>query len=809
MSDGREGPDRDRLDARAEASALAELALCENLSQTSGWAAKWSAELTRADAALLWTPDPVNPLYLCIGAHGPGADRFLRRSVPKGEGFVGALSVERKPVLLQRPDFAPSQDPWLKNLPDGMESCLAVPLEAEGTVVGVLALLFRKRPEAAEALSRLQGFVHHAAPALSRALRAERKTVGMLHAIERLTNLYDLSKAFGSTIDQIELTALIARKAGDMATAEVCSLWSYARQESDVVLSATALNENYDVENPPDAVGSSIVGDVLADQRLVRRNKIPETDPLASENPGYVIRSVMAIPLVEENAVVGALVLTNKRGRHPEFTAEDEELLQDLARQAVRALRNAREHEAEKKVEELDALLTVSREITATLDLDKVMTTVVNATAPLIAYDRSAIAIMQRGKVRIGAVSGKAKIDRKDPNIQRLEALLQWVYFSGSSVAVTQEADGRIVTDRPENEEKFRTYFKESGYRSFYGLFLKDEEGKLGVLSFEKKTPLFVTEGTRDLLDILINQATVAVRNAQLYQEVPLAGFWKPLLERRQKLLAIPKRRRVTWVLGTVGMVALLLIVPWRTRLSGPARVLPGRRAAVTAAVDGVVSSVQRREGDIVRAGDVIATLADERYVAALEEVRADMAIAESEVARYREAGDAGAMFEAQSKRDELNARIALEADRFARTRIRAPVDGVIVTPRIEERVGQFFPKGTELCVVADVRNMTAEVAVDERDAALLTTGEPVAVKLNPYPTRLFRGTVSRVSSVVREEGKDRFVIAEVRIENPDGLLKTGMLGKAKISDGRRSILLAVLRKPARWVWSKIWPILP
>jgi hypothetical protein len=35
------------------------------------------------------------------------------------------------------------------------------------------------------------------------------------------------------------------------------------------------------------------------------------------------------------------------------------------------------------------------------------------------------------------------------------------------------------------------------------------------------------------------------------------------------------------------------------------------------------------------------------------------------------------------------------------------------------------------------------------------------------------------------------------------------MLGKAKISDGRRSILLAVLRKPARWVWSKIWPILP
>jgi RND family efflux transporter MFP subunit len=229
----------------------------------------------------------------------------------------------------------------------------------------------------------------------------------------------------------------------------------------------------------------------------------------------------------------------------------------------------------------------------------------------------------------------------------------------------------------------------------------------------------------------------------------------------------------------------------------------------VTAAVDGVVSSVLRREGDAVRAGDVIATLGDERYVAALEDARAGLAIADSEVARFRQAGDAGSMFEAQSKRDEQAARIALEADRFARTRIRAPVDGVIVTPRIEERAGQFFAKGTELCVIADLRSVTAEVAIDEQDSALLSPGEPVTVKLNPYPTRVFRGTVSRVSSFVREEGQDRFVIAEVRIENPEALLKSGMLGKAKISDGRRPILVALLRTPARWVWTKIWPLLP
>ena len=796
--------DPEGTESNAETSALAELALCENLSQTSGWAARWSMQVAEADGALLWAPDTVHPVFLCIGAEGEGTRPFLKRSAPREGGTIHDLLERHGPITLERKDFVSSQDPFLKGLPADIQACLAIPLEAEGLAVGLLTLLFRVTPKAEQKLARLKSFLQQAAPALSRALRAERKTVGMLHAIERLTNLYDLSKAFGSTIDLDELNGIIVRKSVDFGAAELASFWLLDTETSDVVLAGTAINENYDVENAPDAVGTSIVGDLMIEQKVVRRNNVPPDDPLAKEQEAYPIRSVLAFPLAEDERPVGALVLVNKRGRQPEFSAEDEELLQDLARQAVRALRNARQYEAEKKVEEMDALLTVSREITATLDLDKVMTIIVNAAAPLITYDRSAIAIMQRGKIRVGAVSGKAKLDRKDPRIQRLEEMLQWIYFSGSDVAVTQEENGTIVTERPETEEKFRAYFKDSGFRSFYGVLLKDEEGKLGVWSFERKVPLVLDEGSRGILDILVNQATVAVRNAQLYQQVPLAGFWKPLLERRQKLLEMPKARRLAWGTGTV--VAAVA----RARAEGySARILPGSRAAATAGVNGVVSAVMHREGDLVHAGDVIATLSSEKYVSALEEARSSLAIAESELARQREAGDASAVFAAQSRRDELAAKLVLESDQFARTSIRAPADGVIVTPRIEERVGQFFEKGAELCVVADARNVTAEVAIDEADAALLKTGEPVALKLNTYPTRTFRGSVSRVGSFVREEGKERFVIAEVRVENPDGLLKTGMLGAAKISDGRHSILKAIFRKPSRWLWNKLWPILP
>ena len=80
---------------------------------------------------------------------------------------------------------------------------------------------------------------------------------------------------------------------------------------------------------------------------------------------------------------------------------------------------------------------------------------------------------------------------------------------------------------------------------------------------------------------------------------------------------------------------------------------------------------------------------------------------------------------------------------------------------------------------------------------------------MNPYPTRTFAGTVSRVGARLRENGQERVLVAEVRVENADEALKTGMLGTGKIRAGSKSIATLLLRQPVRYVWSRIWPLLP
>ena len=138
------------------------------------------------------------------------------------------------------------------------------------------------------------------------------------------------------------------------------------------------------------------------------------------------------MPLIEDEAPIGAIVVVNKRGRHPEFTGPTRSSSSTSRGRPSAALHNARQYEAEKKVAELDALLAVSREITSTLDLDKVMRTIVNARSALIVRplrDRDPPA----GQLRIGAVSGVAEVDRKDPSVQRTEELLEWVFFGGTT----------------------------------------------------------------------------------------------------------------------------------------------------------------------------------------------------------------------------------------------------------------------------------------------------------------------------------------------------------------------------------------
>ena len=233
------------------------------------------------------------------GGEEPAQDR-LPRGGPRGRASCATAG---------RASYAgTSRIHWSPRFPGRAAMALVATLPLEKGAAGIVVLGLGEAPSR-ERLAALERFLRHAAAAVEKAREAEGRTVGLLAAIERLTSLYDVTKAFGSTIDLGELSAphrpegrgLRGRRGG-------VALVLRLRGRETSPWRATAVNGNYDVANPPEFVGGSIVGDVLADQVIVRKNALEDDDPLRNADPSYETRSVLAVPLVEDDAPIGVLV---------------------------------------------------------------------------------------------------------------------------------------------------------------------------------------------------------------------------------------------------------------------------------------------------------------------------------------------------------------------------------------------------------------------------------------------------------------------------------------------------------------------
>jgi RND family efflux transporter MFP subunit len=221
--------------------------------------------------------------------------------------------------------------------------------------------------------------------------------------------------------------------------------------------------------------------------------------------------------------------------------------------------------------------------------------------------------------------------------------------------------------------------------------------------------------------------------------------------------------------------------------------------------VPGVVQHVNVREGDTVKQGTILATLADWQYRAELAGAQAKYNTAVSEMNHSLAINDDSQAGIFRIQADYWASEVSRDRERLDKTLLRSPIDGIIATPHIEDTVGRSLNPGDTFAEVVDTAQADVDVAVDERDVTLLRPGDNAAVKLEGFPNRTFRGQVIIISPKAQVENDDRVFYARVNVPNAAGLIRAGMQGRSKILTGWRPVGVVVFRRPAMWFWSKIW----
>ena len=212
------------------------------------------------------------------------------------------------------------------------------------------------------------------------------------------------------------------------------------------------------------------------------------------------------------------------------------------------------------------------------------------------------------------------------------------------------------------------------------------------------------------------------------------------------------------------------------------------RTALLAAEVNGSIDEVSVREGDFVRAGQLIARIDPSVYELDLKEARGALEQAE---ATYQELtlGDERINDEALRTERQRQARVRsglagqearvekAEYD-LRKTEFRAPYAGRVANLAVD--VGSRVNPGDSIATIVDVSSVDVDVQVLESEIAAVSRGRDATVAFTAFPGESFEGTVVSVNPIV--DPISHVGRVTVRLANPQARILPGMHASIRIA---------------------------
>jgi HlyD family secretion protein len=171
----------------------------------------------------------------------------------------------------------------------------------------------------------------------------------------------------------------------------------------------------------------------------------------------------------------------------------------------------------------------------------------------------------------------------------------------------------------------------------------------------------------------------------------------------------------------------------------------------------------------------------------------------------------------AAEERDRLAQQTRELRSQVANLLVNSPISGVVLTPRMSDRLGAYVPQGTDLVEVADLTRMRARIYVSEHDVYKIRIGADARLQIEGFVRQWNTQAlnIAPVSSEIEpgltESNKyhglqgPKFYLVDLVVANPDSRLMPGMSGLARIYNRRRSAAALVWHGIVRFLARKVW----
>ncbi|RWR05021.1 efflux RND transporter periplasmic adaptor subunit [Paenirhodobacter populi] len=242
-------------------------------------------------------------------------------------------------------------------------------------------------------------------------------------------------------------------------------------------------------------------------------------------------------------------------------------------------------------------------------------------------------------------------------------------------------------------------------------------------------------------------------------------------------------------------------------RLTVSGEVQPVQRVILRARSAGVVVELGVREGEAVKAGDLLVRFDTEDLAATLalrqSEIDATEAqhlfarqaldrierLAERTIATQEQLDQArreAAVLQAQL--DGLRAQAGIARAALRDAEIRAPFDGVVANRNVD--IGERASAEAELMTLVDPTRLEARVLIATRDVPRIAPGQTAELRIDGLEGETIEGSVLRINPVANDGS--RFISVHIGLDDPDGRLRGGMFATGTILVEERADVLSL-----------------
>ena len=431
--------------------------------------------------------------------------------VTLGEGVIGRAAAAGETVLADdgSSDIDTQGRPW------SSPTSVSAPIKVGQRVIGVLQVEGVRRGAFSE---QDAAALEIAADQLAVAIENARLFDQTQRRVAELAMVNEIGRAISGALDTNQLAELIYDQVSSLLNARDFRLTVYdpdaERIATEFVIERGLRQRGGDAD-----LGHGLIDHVIRTGQPVLLGRgieaFVEEHGLAPEQSG--VMSWLGVPMIAGDRVIGAVAVQSV-DREEAFDREHLELLTTVAGQASVAYHNASLfQERVRRIEQLNVLNEMAQAISSTLELEELLDVVYQQVARIVDTTNFFIALYDSEAEVITFPYVVDPEDREEWTPIRVgEGLTGTIVSSGEPLLLPRGAAGL-------HREAGRAI--QAGLcRSWLGVPMMAEDKVLGVIAVQSYEREYVySEEHLGLLSTVAAQAAVAVRNAQLYQQI--VGF--------------------------------------------------------------------------------------------------------------------------------------------------------------------------------------------------------------------------------------------------------------------------------------------